>query len=159
MEHPFDEAWRACLDAHLRYVIAVGDTLNERSLIEVLKATGYTDADVSQVRREVLGEDAVVEDVQAEVEPERLAELAPLDSAPPDVGAVTHEEIAEPSFDVAAEVVMPTDEIDRHADSAPEEIAASVTEATPAIETIAEAAAIAAPPTLLEPPPQQLSLF
>jgi hypothetical protein len=52
----FAEEWRACLQAHLRHVVAEGDSANEQSLAEVLHEAGFADEEVSALRRKILAE-------------------------------------------------------------------------------------------------------
>lgn len=52
----FAEEWRACLQAHLRHVVAEGDSANEQSLAEVLHEAGFADEEVSALRRQILAE-------------------------------------------------------------------------------------------------------
>lgn len=71
--NPFEDAWRACLQAHFEFVVTTGDTLNESSLITVLVETGYSKADVIGWRKALIGEvadefDVPPEPLTAEVE-------------------------------------------------------------------------------------------
>jgi hypothetical protein len=45
----FSDDWRDCLQEHYRHVIRAQDTVNERSLIEVLHQVGFTDDDLRQM--------------------------------------------------------------------------------------------------------------
>ncbi len=52
----FAEEWRACLQAHLRHVVAEGDSANEQSLAEVLREAGFADEEVGALRLKILAE-------------------------------------------------------------------------------------------------------
>jgi hypothetical protein len=67
---PFESDWRACLEAHLRFVVSTGDTINEHSLIDVLKTAGMTDDDIARVRYEIRGDqlpDEATEQLETEI--------------------------------------------------------------------------------------------
>jgi hypothetical protein len=141
-ENLFEEAWRACLEAHLRYVVEVGDTLNEHSLIDVLKSAGFSDADVMRVRYEVLGEPLLEAEpdspmVAASAEPEPA-----LEAAPEEISVMAETGLdAEPAHDLPDPVIAPV-------------MVPVMVEPEAALTTTA-----AEPEPPAEPPPTQLSLF
>ncbi|MFN8421813.1 MAG: hypothetical protein U0528_21590 [Anaerolineae bacterium] len=181
VEYPFDAEWRACLEAHLRYVIEVRDSNNEQSLSEVLETTGFTFEDFQRIRYEVLGDVPeeiatdelgaeatydVVNVAEMEAEAEALTAESELNAAPSEQSQV--EDVATPpDVDLTAEQNLSLD-----LPIAPE-VVEQILEAEPAAEIsdVVDAAATdndndesdastsspSAPPA--EPPAQQLSLF
>jgi hypothetical protein len=150
---PFETDWRACLEAHLRYVITTGDTINEVSLIGVLKDSGFTDEDVQRVRSEITGETAEPELTEDEIAVEPVteapvisivAEAPPPNIAPIEAGVAPEPEVEDMPLEPVAIVVEP--------------------EAMP-VEAMIEPSAVVEEISAKEekdpeaPPPMQLSLF
>lgn len=172
VEYPFDTEWRSCLEAHLRYVIEVGDTNNEQSLSEVLHTTGFTSDDMQRIRYEVLGEVQVAEDA-----PYETADVVEVEVEAP---AAEFEISAEMEEQAQVEAVATPPDVDLTAEQnlsldlpiAPE-VVEQILGAEPAVEISDLVAAPAtdndndeddpsssSPPSPpAEPPAQQLSLF
>lgn len=46
----FANEWRACLRAHYMHVIRERDTVTERTLVDVLRRVGFTEAELAELR-------------------------------------------------------------------------------------------------------------
>lgn len=170
VEYPFDTEWRSCLEAHLRYVIEVGDSNNEHSLGEVLLTTGFTSEDMQQIRYEVLGEVQVPEDAPYEpayvVETEVEAPSAELEVSAEMEGQSQVEAVATPpDVDLTAEQNLSLDlpiapeVVEQMLEAEPEAEIADVVDAA-ANDNDESDISISSPPVPpAEPPAQQLSLF
>jgi hypothetical protein len=132
--NPFDDEWRACLEAHLRYVITVGDTNNEKSLSEILLTTGFSDHDLYSLRHELLG--AVAEQVVVEAEVEMVTEQPAVAAVETDVDAETELRLVEDNTSAEAQGVLTVED--------------NVAPVVPNLEKLDKPA---------KPPAQQLSLF
>lgn len=71
----FEDDWRACLQAHYQHVLREQDIANEQSLVTVLIDSGFTQEQIIQMRREVLGDEVVdtPSAVETVIEPEPLS--------------------------------------------------------------------------------------
>ena len=143
---PFESDWRACLEAHLRFVISTGDTINETSLLDVLKAAGMTDDDIARVRYEVTGQ-ALVSDINKPVTSETMVDPAQV-TAQPVIDESPAESLVE-DLPIAEHVALPADVMPVDAISEPQ----------PSAELEEVPLAQAATEDAEAPPPMQLSLF
>jgi hypothetical protein len=148
--NPFEAEWRACLEAHLQHVLVTGDKSNEITLLEVLKIAGFTDSEVSHLRRMTLGlpeeEPTPTEAPPVEVEAEASA---------PTADALVVAEVVADSEDttmISVSEALPEPAVER-------EVAVEADAATTVhmdVDAPHESEASAMPQ---QPPPQQLSLF
>lgn len=104
--NPFYDEWQACLREHLRFVIENRDTNNEKSLITVLRDTGFNDDQIAVMRTEIIAE------LGEHLAQSRLEAADPVTSAPEPIGvAVTDPAVLPPDLavvvpDQPAEAVM-----------------------------------------------------
>jgi hypothetical protein len=50
MFSPFNEDWRDCLGAHFRYTVRNHDHATEKTVADILRETGLTDAQIGELR-------------------------------------------------------------------------------------------------------------
>jgi hypothetical protein len=147
MPSPFYEEWRACLRSHYQYVIQNNDLVTEPTLRGVMIETGFTEADLSQLRYELAGEVpeiAAIADVIEPAEPvETVDAIEPVTAAPEVIDA--------------AEMTIP----DQAPHPAPEpvELAQPETPVAVIVEQPAPEAPEPPPPVKPAKPTVQLSLF
>lgn len=149
---PFETDWRACLEAHLRYVITTGDTINEVSLIDVLRASGFTDEDITRVRYEVTGEAPIAE-------PDEPTAEEPISTAAETVVEVVEQPVAaEPAAEPPPSSVEP-EPLEPIVASVEADTVEAISEPEPNAEIEEVVVSPAASKDAETPPPMQLSLF
>ncbi|NJL93643.1 MAG: hypothetical protein HC915_07885 [Anaerolineae bacterium] len=76
----FYDHWRECLREHYLHVLRSGDWITEPSLREVLKSTGFTEAELEALAAETVGREARPV-LQAEEPPAPVKEALPAGAA------------------------------------------------------------------------------
>jgi len=72
--NPFNEEWRACLQAHYEHVLRIQDVVTEPTLYRVLRNTGFSEEQIAKIQFDVIGL------VEAALEPPQIVADAPPES-------------------------------------------------------------------------------
>lgn len=165
--NPFEAEWRACLEAHLQHVLVTGDKSNEVTLLEVLKIAGFTEGEISRLRRATLGlteeevelGELVSVEVAGDANPPEVPEPEPIGSPlPADVPALPDEATYDEA--VYAEDVTTISTLDVLSEPVAEaDVAVEADAATTVHMEVDAPEEPEASPLRQQPPPQQLSLF
>ena len=139
----FQQDWHNCLQAHYEHVIREQDALNERSLITVLNEIGYSMADITAMRHEIVARLGLPEPVEEAPVVEEIVDEMVLTEAE-ETQIVAENVSAEPVEAVA--VTEP--EVSAEIETAAEDASQAVQEVEPS-----------EPPEPPEAPTVQMSLF
>ncbi len=82
--NPFDEEWRACLQAHYEHVLRIQDVVTEPTLYQVLRSTGFSEEQIAQIQFDVIGV------VEAAIEPPEIV----TDALPESIKIAVEEPVA-----------------------------------------------------------------
>lgn len=99
---PFSDDWRDCLKAHYQHVIRTNDKGTEATLVNVLKKTGFTEEQLSQIYLETtmhvdhMPEDFVPDFTLAEAEDEKVI-VAGIDIDTAEDAALTEDSLSDVS--------------------------------------------------------------
>jgi hypothetical protein len=103
MENIFEEDWRNCLRAHYFHVLRERDERNERSLITVLKQTGFTDEEITALRTQTLIALGWYSPDQGDAPATTLAETSPAEAPLEKTADAPTEIVPQPQGDVEAD--------------------------------------------------------